>query len=181
MDGRTDQLVFVSVGTDVHPFNRLVSWMDEWLLSRTTDRLTCIVQGGTSHASRLGEWHELLPYPEVIAHLQRADAVVCHGGPATIMDCRDAGALPIVVPRRPELGEHVDDHQVRFAHRLAELGLVTLASTYDELAMQLDAALDLPEGRRLDTTPASVEIAIDRFGRLVDQLLRSPRRRLARR
>ncbi len=47
--------------------------------------------------------------------LAQATVVVCHGGPGTVTEARDAGHVPLCMPRDPELGEHVDDHQQRFA------------------------------------------------------------------
>src|SRR3712207_7718545 len=37
---------------------------------------------------------------------------------------RDRGHLPIVVPRRRDLGEHVDDHQTELAQTLEQMGHV---------------------------------------------------------
>ena len=34
-----------------------------------------------------------------------------------------------MVPRLPQLGEHIDDHQVHFSLKLAELGRIRLAQT----------------------------------------------------
>ena len=42
------------------------------------------------------------------------------------MLARRFGHRPIVVPRRRHLGEHVDDHQLSLATRLARAGVVTL-------------------------------------------------------
>jgi len=39
----------------------------------------------------------------------------------------------VVVPRRKEFGEIVDDHQILFAERLRELGLVTVADDLTDL------------------------------------------------
>jgi UDP-N-acetylglucosamine transferase subunit ALG13 len=54
------------------------------------------------------------------------------------------GKRPIVVPRRATFGEAVDDHQLLFAVRAGELGLVHALETEDHLA---DAV------RALDATP----------------------------
>ena len=74
------------------------------------------------------------------AALGAADVIVSHGGPATIAAAWARGLLPIVVPRVPKLGEHVDDHQVSFAVRLAELGRVRLAQTPAEFTGALAEA-----------------------------------------
>ena len=44
------------------------------------------------------------------------------------------GKRPIVMARRQALGENVDDHQVAFARRLHEAGLVQAVENAEELA-----------------------------------------------
>jgi UDP:flavonoid glycosyltransferase YjiC (YdhE family) len=104
--------------------------------------------------------------------MSNAAAVVCHGGPATIMDCRRAGVKPVVVPRRRALGEHVDDHQVLFARRAARAGDVDLVESEERLRAILDVALSEPGVRRIgrsaDGAPAA---SIRRFQALADPLL----------
>ena len=42
---RPRPLVFVTVGSDHHRFDRLVSWVDAWAAGRDVD---CVIQYGTS-------------------------------------------------------------------------------------------------------------------------------------
>lgn len=58
--------------------------------------------------------------------MDAADIVVTHGGPATITEARRRRQVPVCVPRDPTLGEHVDDHQQRFARFIGDRGLVRL-------------------------------------------------------
>ena len=139
------------------------------------DRARVVIQYGTSRPPVHAEGHDLLPVAELEALMAEAVAVVCHGGPGTIMGAREAGVVPICIPRQSGLGEHVDDHQVRFATRVAQAGQVHLASTADELATLLDRALGGDAGFRLDLAgddPAAAAVA--RFGALVDRLLGRP-------
>jgi UDP-N-acetylglucosamine transferase subunit ALG13 len=66
----------------------------------------------------------LIPHDELQELMDRADVVVCHGGPTTIMEARRRGITPVVVARSGRLGEHVDGHQELFADRMARRGLV---------------------------------------------------------
>jgi UDP-N-acetylglucosamine transferase subunit ALG13 len=112
-----------------------------------------------------------MPPPDLHAALAAADAVVCHGGPATIADARQAGRVPIVLPRDPTLDEHVDDHQQRFARWMAERGQVELATSEPHLHKALDLAMVDPAAFRCDTGSAAVDVVAGRFGDLVDGLL----------
>jgi UDP-N-acetylglucosamine transferase subunit ALG13 len=161
-------LVFVSVGTDHHPFDRLVGWVDAWL----PDDVRCVVQYGTSAPPRRAEGVAYLAHGELAALLEEAVAVVCHGGPTTITESRRHGRRPIVVPRSPRLGEHVDEHQERFCARMAVKGLISAAEDEQELRGLLDRALRTPEQFVVDSRGSDVAESVARFGRLVDDLLR---------
>jgi hypothetical protein len=99
--------------------------------------------------------------------------MVCHGGPASIIDARRVGVKPIVVPRRRGLKEHVDDHQVLFARRLAETAYIELVETEDQLRTALDAAIADPGAYRIEAPERGTELdaSIRRFEALAGALL----------
>lgn len=166
-------LVFATVGTDFHRFDRFVEWVDEWSSSPRGRDARCVVQFGTSTPPRQAEGEAFVRYPEMVSLMTSATSVVCHGGPATIMEARRVGVVPIVVPRRPELHEHVDGHQVAFATKMAARGQVRLARSRDELHALLDEAIEDPSAFRTERRDASGADAVQRFDALVTDLLRS--------
>jgi len=46
--------------------------------------------------------------------------VITHGGPASFISALQVGKIPVVVPRKTEFNEHVNDHQVAFAREVAQ-------------------------------------------------------------
>jgi UDP-N-acetylglucosamine transferase subunit ALG13 len=164
-------LVFVTVGTDHHPFDRLVAWADAWVTSGRANGTECLIQTGTSQPPQRAGWRDYLRYDEMVEAMARSVAVVCHGGPATIMDARRLGRVPIVVPRSSRLGEHVDDHQQRFAARMAELGQVHLPHSEDELFGLLDRALADPGAYELHETGDGIPEAVRLFDEMVSELV----------
>jgi len=168
--------VFVTVGTDHHPFDRLVAWIEGWLVSRDIDNEDCLIQSGTSRSPTRGGSRPYLTFEEVKRAISSADAIVTHGGPGSIMLSASFGKVPIVVPRLSRFGEHVDDHQVVFARRLAEYGDVLLAEDVATLHRTLDS--DPNEHATEVKTSVHVAETVGLFGRLVDGLLLSqkPRR-----
>jgi UDP-N-acetylglucosamine transferase subunit ALG13 len=170
-------LLLVAVGTDHHPFDRLVRWVDGWLggPGGRAAGLRCLMQTGTSAPppgeSGAVEWRAYLEFEALQAAMRDAAAVVCHGGPGTILGARHAGAVPIVVPRRHRLGEHVDDHQVAFSRRLAGDGSVFLAETEAELQALLDRVAAEPAAFRAAAEHRGTAAAVRAFERLVDELV----------
>jgi UDP-N-acetylglucosamine transferase subunit ALG13 len=165
-------LLLVTVGTDHHPFDRLVGWADTWLRRAGEAGPRCLMQTGTSTPpSGPADWQAYLEFDALQAAMAEAAAVVCHGGPGTILGVRHHGAVPIVVPRRQRLGEHVDDHQVAFSRRLAAEGSVFLADTEDELHRLLDRVGAEPGAFRAPSERRGTDRAVRSFQRLVDELV----------
>jgi UDP-N-acetylglucosamine transferase subunit ALG13 len=163
-------LVFVAVGTDHHPFDRLIRWVDAWLETGGAERARCLVQRGTSAPPSHAESSDYLAYDAMIAAIDAADVVVCHGGPGTIMLAAYEDKVPIVVPRLRALGEHVDDHQLVFTRRVANEGTIALAEDEGRFRALLERALIAPLRRRTRAGP-STEQTVRRFEAIVGELV----------
>jgi UDP-N-acetylglucosamine transferase subunit ALG13 len=173
MTGSGSLRLFVALGTDHHPFDRLVSWVDGWVVEARSRslRVDCLVQHGASRPPAHALGTRFLPVEEMHRWYAEADVVVCHGGPATIAEARGAGHRPLVVPRRSELGEHVDDHQVAFARRVAKNDQIVLAETYVDLSRWLDLSLERPDHFATFAADDSLCVTLERFRRAVSPLL----------
>jgi UDP-N-acetylglucosamine transferase subunit ALG13 len=159
----------VTLGTDHHPFGRLVGWVDRWAAEHPD--LRCVVQHGTAPAPTHAEGHAMLDPADIPGLMGRAAVVVGHAGPGTVLDARTSGRLPVVVPRLAKLGEVVDDHQVAFGRWMDERGMAICVEHEDALRTHLDAA-------QADPTPYAVAVdtghpppAVTLFGDLVDGIL----------
>lgn len=168
--------VFVTVGTDHHPFTRLIEWVDHWADARTD--LELVVQHGTAPPSRHGVNHDLLGAGEIAEQYSSADLVISQVGPGTIADANRAGHRPFVVPRDPALGEVVDDHQVAFGDFMAARGRCISIRTRDQLIGELETWMAgsqrpvLPPGA-LPSATSSTLTALSR------SVIEAPRRRFS--
>lgn len=138
--------VFVTLGTDHHRFDRLVTWLDTW--HRRHDDVDLVIQEGATPAPAGAQPIGMVGRDELLDHLSRADVIVCQGGPGSIADARSVGRRPIVVPRLAEFDEVVDDHQVAFCRRLHDDGAIQAVHTEAELAAALDEAVADPDSTR---------------------------------
>lgn len=135
VDGR--RRVLVTLGT--HPryrFDRLVARVAR-VVNDTDDVVWQL--GKTARPSEEAQVVDGLS-PECFGRLvAQSDVVIGHAGTGTALKAFQKGKYPILVPRRKEHGEHVDDHQLRLARRLEQLGLA-LSPEVDELSTKhLDA------------------------------------------
>jgi UDP-N-acetylglucosamine transferase subunit ALG13 len=123
--------ILILVGTDHHAFQRAVTWADDRQRTRPQERV--FIQYGKSAAPAVAAGEAFLSPDQMRAAIARADLVITHGGPGTISDARHGGHRPIVFPRDPQHGEHVDDHQQRFAAWCEARGLAQFARTVSDL------------------------------------------------
>lgn len=168
--------ILVTTGSDHHPFDRMIGWVDTWLENQRLETITCVFQHGTAAVPQHGQAHAYLPHPELQQRLREADAVVTQGGPMGIVESRACGVKPIVVPRLARLGEVVDDHQVAFCRQLMRADKLVLAEDSAALWSALDAGLAEPGVYAIEPNADESMVAksVARFGELVAAL--PPRR-----
>jgi UDP-N-acetylglucosamine transferase subunit ALG13 len=167
-------LVLCLVGTDHHPFVRLVSWCDTIAAARLD--IDVFVQHGLSPGPKVAQGRDFLNRDELDSLLARAHVAISHGGPGSITDIRAAGLHPITVPRDPDRGEHVDGHQIRFLSRMAKDGMVDLITTEQSFVDRVGWRLDRPAFAQVDPNEeqARVLATVDRFAHLVGGLFDVP-------
>ncbi len=164
--------VLALLGTDYHPFDRAVGWLDQWAADHPDVDVT--VQYGRSRPPTVATGRDFLEHAELTSLIAESDVVVSHGGPATISEARAAGHLPVVVPRDPSQGEHVDDHQLRFTAWLAGKGFIDRHTDASTFGPALESALDRDRTESAAADEA-VEGSVARLERMVTQA-RSHRR-----
>lgn len=164
--------VVVSLGTDHHKFDRLVDWIDEWLISQA-DPPSCLVQYGGSKEPAVASGVPRMPRDDLLELYSRASVVVVQGGPGSILDAREVGHIPLAIPRRPELHEVVDGHQIAFTRTMADHGEAIAVETAQDLFRELSLALANPvkmrtEPRRSDPAAAArkLESALSQLDRV---------------
>jgi UDP-N-acetylglucosamine transferase subunit ALG13 len=135
----------VTVGSDHHPFDRVVDWVDDYLGATDSSDLRYVCQHGAGKRPRAGGEHQpFLEHGTLLQRLREATAVVCHGGPGTLVESLRSGLVPIAVPREQRYGEVVDNHQFAFCAFLAERGEIVLGDTEAKLHRALSHMLTEP-------------------------------------
>jgi UDP-N-acetylglucosamine transferase subunit ALG13 len=134
-------MIVVTVGTHEQQFDRLMR-----AVVALGDSEPMLVQYGTcTITSGPGEWVDFLSFDELAERTKNARAFICHAGVGSIVLARRCGHRPIIMPRRPEFGEHVDEHQLELSRRLHKAGLVTVVEDEQELAAAVRSPAAVPE------------------------------------
>lgn len=125
-------MIFVTVGTHEQPFDRLLKCIDKMVADgKITDKVI-IQKGYTDYEPRHCESYKLIPYDDMQKYINEAEIVVTHGGPASFIAPLAIGKIPIVVPRKKELNEHVNNHQLDFSLEVEKRMKNILVATNDE-------------------------------------------------
>ena len=136
-------MIFVSVGTHEAPFDRMLQTVFALELDEEL-----VVQYGPSklRSTRASLQVDYLAFDQMVGYMRAARAVVMHAGVGSVMISLSSGKRPIVMARRREFDEHVDDHQVELARRMHTNGLATLVDDVAALRSAL-ARADHSPGR----------------------------------
>ena len=135
-------MIFVTVGTHEQPFNRLVEYMDKWAAGH--DEEVIMQTGFSTYEPKHCEWSKLYPYPQMVELVEKARIVITHGGPSSFIMPLQIRKIPIVVPRKKEFDEHVNDHQVAFSKAVAERqGNIIVVEDVEKIADTLDNYADI--------------------------------------
>jgi UDP-N-acetylglucosamine transferase subunit ALG13 len=135
-------VIFVTVGAQM-PFDRLVRSVDEWADSHQREDIFAQI-GTSSYRPRHIRHSQFIAPAEFRRHVERADVIVAHAGMGSIISAVELGKPILVMPRRGDLGETRNDHQVATAERFGSLRLIEVATNERELGRKLDEIVRLP-------------------------------------
>ena len=127
-------MIFVTVGTHEQPFDRLISHIDHLVETGKITEEVVIQSGFSTYEPQHCQWSKLLPHKEVRELVENARVIITHGGPASFMMPLQMGKIPVVVPRKADYGEHVNNHQVSFCEAVAQRkGNIILVEDVEQL------------------------------------------------
>ncbi|MGH6838766.1 MAG: glycosyltransferase, partial [Methylocella sp.] len=124
MWGAAHLSTFVSVGNAYQPFTRLIHAVTS--IARKLPQPVVVQHGHTPFDSVDCRGVAFLDMRAFESAVSEAEVVVLHAGAGSVIHALSAGKAPVVMARRAEFGEHVDDHQVEFARELARIGRVVV-------------------------------------------------------
>ena len=132
--------IFVTVGS-IHPFDRLISAVDEWV-EETQFAGDVLAQFGNSsfQAKSIETTRSLSPndYSKIFSE---SDLIVGHAGMGTMITALDLGKPIIVMPRSAALGEHDNDHQFATVQHFQRGEWIQIAEDEAQLKSLLTAAM----------------------------------------
>lgn len=165
-------MIFVTVGTHEQPFNRLVEGIDKLKSEGKIHEDVIIQTGYSTYEPKYCKWQKLFPVSEMEKNVANARIVITHGGPSSFIGPLQIGKTPIVVPRKHEFHEHVNDHQVAFSNAVAErMGTIIVLEDVEKLGEMIEhydeVVASMPAGLKSNNAKFCEE-----FGKLAQELVK---------
>jgi UDP-N-acetylglucosamine transferase subunit ALG13 len=158
-------MIFVTVGAQM-AFDRLIRAVDVWSELPRNHKVFAQI-GPSSYRPKNMEFAQFVGPSEFRERVAAARVVVAHAGMGSIITALEFGKPIIVMPRRGELRETRNDHQVATAKHFSKEGRVIAAFDEKQLSENLDQIDELTEstekirsqasGRLLSTIRAFIE------------------------
>lgn len=150
-------MILVTVGTQL-PFSRLIGAMDA--LAPTLDEPIIAQVGPDTETRSHIETHPHLTPAQFDALYAEARLIVAHAGVGSILSAKRLRRPLIIVPRRFDLGEHRNDHQLATAREIEGTIGVRVAWDMADLPAMVQLADPVPAESTLSPQAKSL---IDRL------------------
>ena len=133
-------MIFVAVGTQKFPFNRLLKGIDDLIEQGELEDEVFAQIGHTDYAPRTYGYTDFLNQDDFLSRISSCDVLITHSGVATIIAGMRLEKPVVVVPRFADYGEHVDDHQLQIADSFSSKNLVLMCKEVEDLAQLVKRA-----------------------------------------
>lgn len=158
---------FVSVGNAHQPFSRLLDAVDA--IAPALPQPVFVQHGHTPFVSSRCGGAAFLEMSDFERRIADARLFIVQAGGGGILSALKCGKVPVIVPRRGDLGEHIDNHQVSWGRALAGTGRAVLVEDVADLAAAAIDALSRQDTAR-SAVPGTAMVGLVR-----DALLQSQR------
>ena len=127
-------MIFVALGTQKFPFNRLLKGIDDLIGQGLLEEDVFAQIGHSDYVPRNYRYKDFLTKDDFQANISNCDILITHSGVATIITGMKLEKAVVVVPRFARYGEHVDDHQLQIAESFSDKNLVLMCRNMEDLA-----------------------------------------------
>ncbi len=163
-------MIFVTVGTHEQPFDRLLKCMDKLVEDGTIAEEVLVQSGYSTYKPKHCKWQKIFPYTEMVKNVADARVVITHGGPSSFIMPLQIGKTPIVVPRRYNFNEHVNNHQVEFSKAVAKrMGTIILVEDTEMLGETIQKYDEIVLGMRTGICSNNAKFNLE-LEKIVDEM-----------
>ena len=133
-------MIFVSVGTQKFPFDRLLEAVDRCIAEGVIAEPGCAQTGTSNYEPIRYSYARFLDQVEYKKKMEEAEIVITHAGTGAIIGAVKDHKKVIAVPRYAKYGEHVDNHQTQVLRAFEEMGYIEACYHTEELEQAIENA-----------------------------------------
>ena len=126
-------MIFIILGSTHFIFDRLPKEVDSLVGNKKISDSVFIQLGSCKYEPIHCKWKRFLSFDEMFKKIEKAKLVIAHAGAGTALLCLQLGKRPILVPRKKQIKEAVDDHQIIFAEKMEKLGYADVVFDMSDL------------------------------------------------
>ncbi len=136
-------MIFVTIGTQKFPFDRLLKKIDELIESGFIKEKVIAQVGNSAYSPRFYEYTDYIKEKRFNELLGKSRIIITHGGVGTITKGLTMHKKVLIVPRLKKYNEHVDDHQIEIAEIFYKMKYAMMCrdmNCLEDSIRELDAA-----------------------------------------
>lgn len=126
-------MIFITVGTQKFPFDRLLHYMDKLIEDGIIQEEVFAQTGYSNYQPQYYTYEKFLDSEDFKRYILNSQLVITHGGTGSIMNAIKVGKKVIAIARLKEYGEHIDNHQEEIIQQLIEKKLILGVNQLKEL------------------------------------------------
>ncbi|MGY6530564.1 MAG: glycosyltransferase [Cyanobacterium sp.] len=116
-------MIFVTVGTEQFPFNRLMHWIEVLLESGMIDEEIIVQYGNCTFLPAGAKVYRFVKEDKFRKFIDEARLIISHCGEGTLLLLDSLDKPYILVSRSQKFKEHVDDHQIELAMAMEQMNI----------------------------------------------------------
>jgi UDP-N-acetylglucosamine transferase subunit ALG13 len=151
-------MIFFTVGYQMS-FDRMTKTVDEWAGRNPCEDIFAQI-GPTSYLPRHVNYTTFMRPNDFVKQVQGASVVVAHAGMGSILTALRYGKPILVMPRRGDLRETRNDHQIATSRKMLGRPGIEVAMDEESLVQGLDRLQEMTSGPTL-SADASPELIAD--------------------
>lgn len=133
-------MIFVTVGTQDVPFDRLIKAVDKLVKNGIIKDEVIIQSGCSKFTSDKVKIINYMDSDEFAKYVKKASVIITHGGVGTILDGLKNNKVIIAVPRLARYKEHTNDHQLQIIKKFSDMGYIIPCKDVNKLETVLNEA-----------------------------------------
>ena len=130
-------MIFVTLGNDKHPFNRLLGRIEQ--ISKEDSEFKFKIQSGhtSMEEAKNISVKKFFDKEAFYKNIKNSQVTITHAGAGTLIKLIQANKKPIVVPRLLKYKEHLNDHQLEIANEFYAKDLCYIVNDIYKLDLNL--------------------------------------------